>query len=80
MTEARKVGDTLDSLGVTAQLDEGDMVTNAVVLLKVVQEDGSVGLVVARDEAATWMDEFLLIKLANREADHAELSRIAGED
>lgn len=75
MTDSsRKIGETLDSLGITADLEEGDMIVTAVVLLRVVDKDGDAGFVMTRDEAATWMDEFLLIKLANREVDHAATS------
>ena len=70
----RKIGAVLDSLGVQADLEDGDMIVSAVVLLRVVDSAGDAGFVMTRDEAATWMDEFLLVKLADREVGQAALS------
>lgn len=38
------IGNLLDSLGVDLDLDDGELVAGAVVLLKTVDEDGEVGL------------------------------------
>ncbi|MFE3031568.1 hypothetical protein ACFXKY_07955 [Streptomyces canus] len=54
MTE-QKIGQLLDSLGVTVDLDEGDMPTDAHVILKVVKADGAVSLVKAASESLDWI-------------------------
>lgn len=46
----QSIGQLLDSLGVTADLDDGDMVTDAVVILKVVGQDGEVPIVIGTSE------------------------------
>lgn len=55
MANEQKIGELLDSLGVTMVLAEGDMVTDALVLMKVVGEDGTVSIGVARSEALDWI-------------------------
>ena len=51
----QKIGQLLDTLGVTVDLDEGDMVTDAHVLLKVVKPDGTASLVKAVSESLDWI-------------------------
>jgi hypothetical protein len=80
MAEPRKFGEVLDALGVQACLADDDLIVNAVVLCKIVEANGDVGFVMVRDEASTWMDDFLLVKLANREVDQQGLSHRSGED
>lgn len=60
----RKVGELLDSLGVTAELAEGDMVSDAVVLLKVVPEGGPVAVCIAQSEGLSWLDQLGLVTAA----------------
>ncbi|WP_435246357.1 hypothetical protein [Streptomyces sp. NRRL F-5630] len=50
-----KIGQLLDSLGVTADLDDGDMPVDAHVLLKVIKADGTVTLVKAVSESLDWL-------------------------
>jgi hypothetical protein len=51
----QKIGQLLDALGVTIDLDEGDMVVDAHVLLKLVKDDGTVSLVKAVSESLDWI-------------------------
>jgi len=51
----RQIGQLLDTLGVTADLDDGDMVTDAHVTLKVVRADGEVAVIKAISEALDWV-------------------------
>ncbi|WP_435279324.1 hypothetical protein [Streptomyces sp. 1222.5] len=53
----RPVGQLLDALGVVADVDDNDMPTDAVVLLKVVRRDGSVALVLACSESLDWIGQ-----------------------
>lgn len=61
MADEQKIGELLDSLGVTMILDKGDMVTDALVLMKVVGEDGGVSIGVARSEALDWITRLGLL-------------------
>lgn len=49
------IGQLLDTLGVTADLDDGDMVTDAHVTLKVVKANGDVSLIKAVSETLDWV-------------------------
>jgi hypothetical protein len=55
------IGSILDSLGVELDLDEGDLITSAVVLCKVVQGDGTVTLGYAHTEGMCWIEGVGLI-------------------
>jgi len=60
----QKIGQLLDSLGITADLDENDLPTDALVLLKVVKDDGSVGLVKAHSESLDWISSLGMLTAA----------------
>lgn len=51
----QKIGQLLDALGVTVDLDEGDLPTDAHVILKIVKADGTVSLVKAASESLDWV-------------------------
>lgn len=51
----QQIGQLLDTLGVTADLEDGDLVTDAHVVLKVVKADGGTTLVKATSEALDWI-------------------------
>lgn len=51
----QQIGQLLDSLGVIADLAEGDMVTDALVILKLVKGDGAVSLYKAKSETVDWI-------------------------
>lgn len=51
----QKIGQLLDALGVTMEIDDGDMPTDAVVILKVIKADGSVSLAKGNSEALDWI-------------------------
>lgn len=61
-----KIGDLLDALGVLAEIEDGDLVPSAVVLLKSVGEDGEVGLVIASSDGLSWLDQLGLIEAAKQ--------------
>ena len=56
MTE-QQIGQLVDTLGITADLEEGDMVSEAVVILKVVQEDGSIAIAVGASDTRDWINQ-----------------------
>ncbi|MET8378046.1 hypothetical protein [Streptomyces microflavus] len=51
----QQIGQLLDTLGVTADLDQGDLVTDAHIVLKVVKADGETSLIKATSEALDWV-------------------------
>lgn len=51
----QRIGQLLDTLGVTADLDDGDLVTDAHIVLKVVKADGGTTLIKATSEALDWV-------------------------
>jgi len=61
---SEQAGPILDGLGVTLELDKGDLVASAVVLAKVLCEDGSTSLLLGSSEGSTWLDHLALINAA----------------
>lgn len=57
-------GPILDSLGVTFDLDEGDLISVALVITKVLCEDGTVSLMIGSSEGSTWLEHLGLITAA----------------
>lgn len=51
----QKVGQVIDALGVEVDLDEGDLPTDAYVVLKIVKADGTVSLLNGRSESLDWI-------------------------
>lgn len=60
----QKVGQLIDSLGTTADLADGDMATDAVVLLKVVKATGGVALIKAQSESLDWISSLGMLTAA----------------
>ncbi|MFF9279529.1 hypothetical protein [Streptomyces griseosporeus] len=58
------IGQLIDTLGVEADLDEGDMPTDAFVILKIVKADGTVSLVNARSEGLDWITRLGMVTAA----------------
>ncbi|MBU5946795.1 hypothetical protein ACWEV9_19285 [Streptomyces albogriseolus] len=61
---SQKIGQLIDNLGVEADLDDGDMVTDALVLTKVIKADGTVTLATARSEALDWITRLGMLTAA----------------
>jgi hypothetical protein len=59
------IGPILDGLGVTIDLAEGDLVSDAVVVAKVVDSDGNVAVALSSNESLSWLDELGLISAAS---------------
>ncbi|MFG3173637.1 hypothetical protein ACGFZC_01035 [[Kitasatospora] papulosa] len=60
----QQIGQLLDSLGVTADLDDGDLVTDALVILKVLQPDGSIALSIGATDTRDWINQTGLLRAA----------------
>ncbi|MGW4728867.1 hypothetical protein ACWEQC_06750 [Streptomyces shenzhenensis] len=62
----QKIGQLIDTLGVEADFDEGDLPTDAYVLLKVVKADGTVSLTTARSEGLDWITRLGMVTAAQQ--------------
>lgn len=61
----RKTGELLDALNVTLDIDDGDMVTDVVILAKNVMADGEVSLIIGKSEATSWLEQLGLVYAAS---------------
>lgn len=59
-----KLGEILDGLGVALELEDGDLVADAIVVLKIVTAEGRVQVGVANSETASWLDQLGLLTAA----------------
>lgn len=64
MSDGEPIGDLLDSLGVTYDPDDGDLVASAVVLLKVIDADGVVVLRMCPSDGISWIDKLGMLRAA----------------
>jgi hypothetical protein len=65
-TEVRPVGDVIDGLGVRATIEPGELVAGAMVLLKVVQEDGDTRLSLAYSDGLGWIERAGMLRVAEQ--------------
>lgn len=63
------IGNLLDSLGVEHRPSDGELVSDAVVLLKVINEDGRVSMRIAWSDGLSWIERLGML----RAAEHLEL-------
>lgn len=66
MHDRQHLGDLIDSLGVTQRVRERELVASAVVLLKVVDEDGEVSLRAAWSDGMSWIERIGMLRAAER--------------
>ncbi|MGH3584751.1 MAG: hypothetical protein ACRDQ0_00345 [Pseudonocardia sp.] len=59
-----QVGQLLDSLSVTADLNEDDLVTDALVILKILQPDGSIAMSIGTTDTRDWIGQTGLLRAA----------------
>ncbi|MFJ2515605.1 hypothetical protein ACIPEL_36310 [Streptomyces griseoviridis] len=60
----QKIGQLIDALGVEADLDEGDLPTDAFVILKIIKADGTVSLANARSDGLDWITRLGMVTAA----------------
>lgn len=60
------VGDLIDSLGVQHSPDEGELVSDAIVLPKVHEADGTVGLRFLRSDGLSWLEAIGILRVAEQ--------------
>jgi len=62
--EKGPVGEVIDSLGIKIGRKDGDMVTDVVVLAKIVEADGKVRFAMAWSEGTSWIERFGMVAAA----------------
>jgi hypothetical protein len=75
----QKIGQLLDSLGATVELDDGDMVADALVLLKVVKADGAVSMVKGQSESLDWISSLGMLTVG-LEIDRGGFTKLEDSD
>lgn len=66
MHDRQDLGGLIDSLGVTHRVGEHELIASAVVLLKVVDEDGDVSLRAAWSDGMSWIERIGMLRAAER--------------
>jgi hypothetical protein len=61
----RTLGDLIDSLGVTLNLDDDDLVSDAIIITKIINANSEVSVSIGKSESLTWLDELGLLVAAN---------------
>ena len=62
----RTLGEMVDQLGVSQQIEDGEQVCGAVVLLTVEEPDGHLSLRCAWSDGMTWIERIGLLRAAER--------------
>lgn len=78
MTE-QPMGPILDGLGNTLEMDEGDLVSSALVIAKVVDKDGEVSLALSCSEGLSWIDQNGLLTSAQQIVNQSEIGKRGDE-
>lgn len=60
------IGNLIDSLGVTRTEKEGELISGAIVLLKVVDAEGDVALSVAWSDGMNWIERIGMLRAAEQ--------------
>lgn len=66
MAQQQPLGELIDRLGVTQQVDQDETVCGAVVLLTVEEPDGHLSLRCAWSEGMSWIERIGLLRAAER--------------
>lgn len=61
----QKIGEIMDGLGISIDLDNGDIVSDALVITKCVDKNGEVSVGIWKAEASTWFDQMALLHAAS---------------
>ncbi|MYR55545.1 hypothetical protein GTY54_04545 [Streptomyces sp. SID625] len=62
--EETGLGSAIDALGITATLKDGELVAAAIVLLKVIEEDGSTRLSMSYSDGLGWIERAGMLRVA----------------
>lgn len=63
-TPTRSIGDIIDSLGIEATVREGELVAAAIVLLKVIEENGDTRLSLTYSDGLGWIERAGMLRVA----------------
>jgi hypothetical protein len=77
--ERRPVGDIIDGLGIGSRVADDEIVSDAVVIMKVVEADGTVRLAMASSLGSSWVERLGMLTAA-REAELACVRDARSED
>lgn len=62
----QNIGPILDGLGASIELDEGDLISSALVIAKVVDPTGEVSLSLSASDGLSWIDQNGLVASAQQ--------------
>jgi hypothetical protein len=62
----QNIGPILDGLGASIELDEGDLISSALVIAKVVDSAGEVSLSLSTSDGLSWIDQNGLVASAQQ--------------
>jgi len=63
-TPTRTIGDVIDSLGIEATVREGELVAAAIVLLKVIEDNGDTRLSLTYSDGLGWIERAGMLRVA----------------
>ena len=66
VTQRQELGDLLDELGITAQVDPDEQLCGAMVLMTVQEPDGHLSVRAAWSDGMTWIERIGLLRAAER--------------
>lgn len=72
-------GPIVDGLGVTLDLEEGALVSDCILIAKVINPDGQPGIAISESDALDWITQYALVKAAERIID-AQQFLVVGDD
>lgn len=64
MSGEQPIGHVLDALGISARVEDGELVAGAVVLLKVLQENGDTRLSLTHSDGLGWIERAGMLRVA----------------
>lgn len=73
-------GPVVDGLGVTLALEEGALVSDCILIAKVINPDGQPGIAIAESDALDWITQYALVKAAERIIDAQQFLVVGDED
>lgn len=73
-------GRIVDGLGITLDLDEGSLVSDAVLIAKVIGPDGTSAVAISDNPAMDWLTQYALIKAADRIIDTQQFLTVGEDD
>ena len=73
-------GPIVDGLGITLDLDDGALVSDAVLIAKVISPDGQPAIAISDSQALDWITQYALIKAAERIIDMQQFLAVGEDD